>query len=179
MPVPRGSGPSFDGAVPTADAWAGADAEAAMRMYHWFFLARPRPLPETLIGGHPEFYLRHTLESWAGKGFVFDAASLTDYIACFSDPAAIHASCEDYRAGWGVDRAHDEADRGNKLIKAPLLVIWSEAFGLARTQPLKRWGEWAERVEGHAVAGGHFVCEEQPAQVGQSLLRFFERHVKA
>ena len=165
--------------VPTADAWAGADAEAAMRMYHWFFLARPRPLPETLIGGHPEFYLRHTLESWAGKGFVFDAASLTDYIACFSDPAAIHASCEDYRAGWGVDRAHDEADRGNKLIKAPLLVIWSEAFGLARTQPLKRWGEWAERVEGHAVAGGHFVCEEQPAQVGQSLLRFFERHVKA
>ncbi len=165
--------------VPTADVWAGADAEAAMRMYHWYFLARPRPLPETLIGGHPEFYLRHTLESWAGNGFVFDAASLADYIACFSDPAAIHASCEDYRAGWAVDRAHDEADRGNKLIKAPLLVIWSEEFGLARTQPLQRWGEWAERVEGHAVAGGHFVCEEQPAGVGQSLLRFFVRHLKS
>ena len=38
--------------VPTADVWAGADAAAAMRMYHWYFLARPRPLPETLIGGH-------------------------------------------------------------------------------------------------------------------------------
>ena len=87
--------------VPTADVWAGADAEAAMRMYHWYFLARPRPLPETLIGGHPEFYLTHTLASWAGKGFVFDAASLADYVACFSKPAAIYASCEDYRAGWG------------------------------------------------------------------------------
>lgn len=162
--------------VPTADVWAGADAEAAMRMYHWYFLARPRPLPETLIGGNAEFYLRHTLESWAGKGFVFDAASLADYVACFSDPASIHASCEDYRAGWAVDRVHDEADRGTKLIRVPLLVIWSEEFGVARAEPLKKWGEWAERVEGHAVPGGHFVCEERPAQVGQSLLRFFERY---
>ena len=156
--------------VPTADVWAGADAEAAMRMYHWYFLARPRPLPETLIGGHPEFYLTHTLASWAGKGFVFDAASLADYVACFSEPAAIHASCEDYRAGWAVDRAHDEADRGNKLIKAPLLVIWSEEFGLARTQPLKTVGRvgrargracgsrWAFRLRGAAGEGGASRC---------------------
>ena len=99
-------------------------------------------------------------------------------VACFSDPACIHASCEDYRAGWAVDRAHDEADRGNKLIAAPLLAIWSEAFGLAKAQPLKKWGEWAERIEGHAVPGGHFVCEEQPEKVLASLTRFFDRHAR-
>lgn len=165
--------------VPTADVWAGATAEAAMRMYHWYFLARPRPLPETLIGGDPEFYLRHTLASWAAPGFVFDAENLADYVACFCRPDAIHAACEDYRSGWSVDREHDEADRGSKLIKAPLLTIWSEGFGLAPSQPQKKWGEWAERVEGHAVAGGHFVCEEQPEQVGASLLRFFEPHAKS
>ena len=164
--------------VPTADVWAATNAQAAMRMYHWYFLARPRPLPETLIGSHAEFYLRHTLASWAGRGFVFDAASVADYIACFSHPAAIHASCEDYRAGWTVDREHDEEDRGNKLVEAPLLIVWSEEFGVGRSEPLRVWGAWAKSVEGHAVEGGHFVCEEQPVKVAQSLLRFFKRHVQ-
>src|SRR6185436_8928041 len=164
--------------LPTADVWAGASAESAMRMYHWYFLAQPRPLPETLIGGDAEFFLRYTLASWAEKGFQFDAVSLADYTACFSDPACIHASCEDYRAGWSVDRAHDEADRGNKLIAAPLLAIWSDEFGLAKTQPLKKWGEWAERIEGHAVPGGHFVCEEQPEKVLASLTPFFDKHAR-
>jgi haloacetate dehalogenase len=165
--------------LPTAEVWAGADADSAMKMYHWYFLAQPRPLPETLIGGDPAFFLRYTLESWVGRGFHFDEASMADYVACFCDPAGIHASCEDYRAGWAVDRAHDEADRGKKLIKAPLLVVWSEDFGLAKAQPLKRWGEWAERIEGHSVSGGHFVCEEQPEKVRDSLLRFFLKHAGA
>jgi haloacetate dehalogenase len=164
--------------LPTAEVWAGARAESAMRMYHWYFLAQPRPLPETLIGGDAEFFLRYTLASWADERFQFDAASMADYVACFSDPACIHASCEDYRAGWAVDRAHDEADRGNKLITAPLLAIWSDAFGLAKAQPLKTWGEWAERIEGHAVPGGHFVCEEQPEKVRASLMRFFDKHAR-
>ena len=73
--------------LPTADVWAGAGAEGAMRMYHWYFLAQPRPLPETLIGGDPDFYLRYTLGSWAGSGFAFDAANMADYVACFCDPA--------------------------------------------------------------------------------------------
>ena len=165
--------------LPTADVWAGANAENAMRMYHWYFLAQPRPLPETLIGGDPAFFLRYTLASWVENGFEFDAASLADYVACFSDPKCIHASCEDYRAGWSVDRAHDEADRGNKLIAAPVHIIWSEAFGLAKAMPLKRWGEWAARIQGHAVSGGHFVCEEQPEKVLASLTRFFDKHARA
>lgn len=159
--------------IPTADVWARADAEGAMRMYHWFFLARPQPLPERLIGGDPEFYLRTTMQSWAGPGFAFDVANMDDYVACFSDPASIHASCEDYRAGWGSDRAQDEADRGMRKIGAPLLVIWSEGFSVARAEPLKTWSAWAENVAGHAVPGGHFVCEEQPRLVTASLQHFF------
>ena len=162
--------------LPTADVWAGAGAEGAMRMYHWYFLAQPRPLSETLIGGDAAFFLRYTLGSWAGSGFAFDAANMTDYVACFCDPACIHASCEDYRAGWAVDRVHDEDNRGKQLIKAPLLVIWSEEFSVAKAKPLQKWGEWAERVEGHAVPGGHFVCEEQPAKVRDALLWFFLKH---
>ena len=159
--------------IPTADVWARADADGAMRMYHWFFLARPQPLPERLIGADPEFFLRLTMESWAGPGFEFDPANMADYVACFSDPACVHASCEDYRAGWGVDRARDEADRGKKKIEAPVRVIWSEGFSVARAEPLVTWSQWADSVEGHAVPGGHFVCEEQPQEVVRSLQSFF------
>jgi haloacetate dehalogenase len=114
--------------LPTADVWARASSDAAMRMWHWFFLARPAPLPERLIGADPEFFLRTLLQSWAGKGFIFDPDSMADYVACFSDPWSIHASCEDYRAGWSVDRVHDEADRGVRKVAAPLLAVWSEEF---------------------------------------------------
>lgn len=161
--------------IPTADLWARANAESAMRMYHWFFMARPAPLPETLIGGAAEFYLRTTLASWAAPGFSFPEANMTDYVACFSDPRAIHATCEDYRAGWSVDRTDDDADRGRRKISAPLLVVWSEEFSVAAAEPLPTWSAWADSVEGHAVPGGHFVCEEQPERVAASLLQFFAR----
>jgi haloacetate dehalogenase len=161
--------------LPTADVWARADADGGMRMWHWFFLARPQPLPETLIGVDPEFFLRTLLRAWAGEGFAFDAANLADYVACFSDPLSIHASCEDYRAGWNVDRAHDEADRGVRKIAAPLLTVWSEGFSVARGEPLATWSAWADSVEGHAVPGGHFLCEEQPEKLAALLGSFFWR----
>jgi haloacetate dehalogenase len=144
-------------------------------MYHWFFLAQPQRLPETLIGADPDFFLRTIVRSWAGAGFQFDAANMADYVACFSDPASIHATCEDYRAGWGVDREHDEADRGVRRIAAPLLAVWSEGFSVARGEPLRTWSAWADSVEGHAVPGGHFVCEERPDDVLASLQRFLAK----
>jgi haloacetate dehalogenase len=159
--------------IPTADVWARIDADGAMGMYHWFFLARPQPLPERLIGGDPDYFVTTTMQSWAGPGFTFDPANMADYVACFREPAAIHASCEDYRAGWGIDRVLDEADRGSKKISVPVLIIWSEGFSVARSEPLKTWSAWAENVVGHAVPGGHFVCEEQPQRVGALLREFF------
>jgi haloacetate dehalogenase len=159
--------------IPTAEMWAGANAESAMRAFHWYMLARPKPFPERLIGGDPEFFLRAMVKSWAADGFVFDAECLADYIACFSDPASIHASCEDYRAGWTIDRALDEADRGKRTIAAPLLVLWGRDYSVAGADPLAKWRAWADSVEGHAVAGGHFLAEESPEETVAALLRFF------
>ena len=38
-----------------------------------------------------------------------------EYRRCFSDPATIHASCEDYRAAASIDLVHDEADMDRKI----------------------------------------------------------------
>ena len=35
---------------------------------------------------------------------------MQEYVRCFSDPAAIEASCEDYRAAATIDLEHDDAD---------------------------------------------------------------------
>jgi haloacetate dehalogenase len=53
--------------------------------------------------------------------------------------------------------------------------VWSEDFSVARGEPLKTWSAWADNVEGHAVPGGHFVCEERPVDVLASLQRFLAK----
>ncbi len=158
--------------LPTAEHWAKANAESAMQQYHWYMLAQERPLPETLIGGDPDFFYRWTLQSWAGKGFTFDPESLADYLACFSDKASIHASCEDYRAGWTVDREHDEADRNVCKIMAPTLLLWGEQYSVAKAGPLQVWSHWVKNLHGHAIPGGHFGPEEAPDEVAAALLSF-------
>jgi haloacetate dehalogenase len=158
--------------VPTCDMWANANAASAMKSFHWYFLAQPRPLPEQLIGNASDFYLRTILKSWAGHGFSFDPESLQDYGASFSDPACIHATCEDYRAGWTCDRQYDEADRGRK-ITAPMLVLWGEQYGIGKADPLAIWSKWAEDVRGQSLPCGHFLCEEAPHATAEALGEFF------
>lgn len=156
--------------VPTGEVWAKATATSAQSMFHWYLLAQPAPLPERLIGADPEFFLRTLLGRWSGDGFVFEEDAVADYVAGF-DEAGVHASCEDYRSGWHVDRELDEADRGRR-IAAPVLVVYGEDYGVAKARPLQTWQEWAADVRAVAVPGGHFVCEESPEEVTEALLAF-------
>ena len=50
-------------------------------------------------------------------------ANHADIWAALRDPAVVHGMCEDYRAGLGIDRRHDEADRAaGRQIACPTLV---------------------------------------------------------
>ena len=110
--------------VPTHTMFANVDREFALGTFHWFFLAQPYDLPERLIGGDPEYYLRTILARWAGDPGAFAHEAMEEYVAHFRDPACIHASCEDYRAGATVDLAHDEADHSAKhRIACPVLAL--------------------------------------------------------
>jgi haloacetate dehalogenase len=169
--------------VPTINTWEAMDAAFAMDCYHWFFLAQPSPLPETLIGTAPVAYLDHTLASWtAAKNLsAFSPGALAHYRAAFSVPDRIAALCEDYRAGWGLDRARDQADRekGNK-IKCPMLALWG-SVGLPAgavdigTTPLSVWKNWADHVEGEPITAGHFLVEENPSATLEALRRFLRK----
>jgi haloacetate dehalogenase len=168
--------------IPTGSVFAAVDKGVAMSTYHWFFLSQPFDLPERLIGADPEFFLRWTLASWSGDGLAsFAPEALAEYLRAFQDPAVIHATCEDYRAGATVDDETDRADLGHRRIACPTLVLWGDrranrrgrTGAVERRDPLAVWREWAADVRGQALACGHFLAEEAPGETAAALRDFF------
>jgi len=162
----------------TLDNWERMRAASALKSYHWAFLAQPHPLPETLINAHPAYYLEHTLASWTKDKTLaaIDSDALIHYRASVSDPARVHAFCEDYRAGatydWQADRASREA--GEK-IGVPVHVLWSSHYLNASKgtfDPVETWREWARDVTGTEIDSGHFLAEENPEATATAMLNF-------
>jgi len=163
--------------VPTYDMWHGMDRNLAMKVWHWPFLAQPAPLPEMLIEKAAVELLEWKIASWTKVKNLsaFDPRALDHYRVSFSDPARIHAQCEDYRAGVGADLTNDEADRAaGKTIACPFLALWG-GVGIANetSGPLKIWRQWAPQVQGQPIDSGHFLTEENPDATAKALLDFF------
>ncbi len=144
----------------------------ATQYYHWFFLIQPAPLPETLIGNSVEMYLRSRFERPTGGTSAIAPEAFAEYLRCFSDPATIHATCEDYRAGATIDLDHAQED-GAKKVTCPLLVLWGERGTVGRLDPVMEiWRDKAADVHGKALPGGHFLAEECPDETLAELLAF-------
>ena len=162
--------------APTRHVFGDVDKVLALTYDHWFFLAQENDLPEVLIGGAAEHWLRTKLDQWSGPGACFDEEAVGEYVRCF-DQASIHASTEDYRAGATVDLVDDDASwEAGDRIACPTVVLWGEAglVGL-RYDTLAVWRDYAaapELVQGHAVPGAHFLPEEAPAETISALRAF-------
>ncbi|MHB2264807.1 alpha/beta fold hydrolase [Aliihoeflea sp. PC F10.4] len=104
------------------------------------------------------------------------AEAYADFHAAIHDPATVHGMIEDYRAGLGIDRRHDEDDRlaGRKLT-CPLLVLWSARDDLEYLHGdiLGIWRGWASNVSGRSIDCGHHMAEEVPEELTAELAAFF------
>jgi haloacetate dehalogenase len=131
-----------------------ADRQFASAYFHWFFLILPAPFPETLIANNIDAFLKVFMGPVMPKSIEPDAYA--EYRRCFSDPATIHASCEDYRAAATIDLVHDDADMDRK-ISCPVLALWG-ANGLVgrKYDVLAVWRERATQVSGKALQSGHW-----------------------
>jgi haloacetate dehalogenase len=162
--------------VPTVETWARMDRRLGLETYHWMFLAQPADLPERLIGADPDYFLRWTLDSWAGRPDAFDLRALAEYHRAFRDPGVIHATCEDYRAGATIDVEDDAADRDHRRIACPVLTLWAEDKGAEPGwDSVAVWRDWARDVRGQPVPSGHFLPEETPAETLAALEPFLAR----
>lgn len=161
--------------VPTRTLFEATDMAIAMAYEHWFFLAQPAPLPETMIGAAPIAYLHAKIGGWGTGLDAFAPEALAEYERCIQDPASVHAMCEDYRAAATIDLAHDRADEAAR-IGCPLLVLWGDKglmhrhFDVPATWRAKH--AQPETVRGQALPAGHFLVEEAPAATLAALEPF-------
>lgn len=154
--------------VPTSEMYRRTDMSFAMGYWHWFFLTQPYDFPERVISAAPDAFL-----SWIDQPF-FDPAAREQYRRCFSEPAMIHGTCEDYRAGATFDFELDEADRAaGARIRCPVLGLWGSKGLVGRTYDvLEIWRAWAKDVRGQPIEGGHFLPEQAPEETLKALLAF-------
>lgn len=159
--------------APTLTTFEMTDQALATAYFHWFFLIQPPPLPERMIGADPESWLRGCLSRWStGNDPAFAPEAVAEYLRCFSEPEAIRASCDDYRAAAGIDLAHDRADT-DRRIDCPLLALWGAKGFVGRNyNVLALWREKAGTVTAAALPCGHFLPEEAPGEVATLLRQF-------
>ena len=157
--------------VPTLTVYTQVTKALATVYFHWFFLIQPAPLPETLLAGQAEFFLRHfPFRRLIPR--VIPEEIFSEYLRCFADPATLHAMCEDYRAAAGVDLEHDAADLARKL-EQPLLALWGERGAMHPLYDVAQtWRERATYVYERMLPAGHWLPEECPDELSAALEDF-------
>ena len=157
--------------APTAIMYARTDRDFATRYYHWFFLIQAEPLPEQLIGGAAEAYLRaHLAHQYQTPGVPRGPRHRI--------PALLRRPRPDPRhlrglPGRGLDRPR--ARRGGPVGGPAHHPAAAGPVGVAR----HRWP--ALRRAGHLAGGqrrpgrragldcGHVPQEERPAETASPL----------
>ncbi|WPN98296.1 alpha/beta hydrolase [Pseudomonas sp. MUP55] len=163
--------------APTLSMYTQTNEAFARAYWHWFFLIRPAPLPESLIEANPELYLRSVMGSRSAGLQPFTAEAFGEYLRCLQLPGSARGICEDYRASAGIDLEHDRVDinAGNQLTQ-PLLVLWGAEGTVGRCfDPLTEWQQVATDVRGKALPCGHYIAEQVPELLLEEVLSFFAR----
>jgi haloacetate dehalogenase len=147
---------------------------AAVARTHWFFLFNAvRDLPEVLINGREEIWLRHIFSSWTHNPETLTEEEITRYVETYRRPGSLRGAFEDYRAGE-IDVKQDRADHSER-IRMPTLVLWGEDFAAGgRLWDFREvWGEYAEDPHFAPIPQcGHLPHEEHPEVVTAEILRF-------
>ncbi len=163
---------------PTLKMFESTDLAFATAYYHWFLMLQPAPLPEQMLAGHVPFNVLGRVGRAEPDLSAFDPEAVAEYVRCYADPRAIHASCEDYRAAGTIDLDHDRADRGRKL-EMPVLALWGTRAVVGKMfDCVTDWREVANNVTGRAIDCGHFLPEEAPQETLAAIKGFLARHNK-
>lgn len=149
---------------------------ARMAKTYWLFLFHLKlDLPEILITGREEQWLRHLYSEWCYNPHAISGEAFETYVAAYRSPGAVRGALADYRAS-AEDLAQDVADADVK-IACPTLSVWGAEFdGVGKLFDMPAiWSEMATHLRTFEVPqSGHVPQEEQPGLVNELLIDFLD-----
>jgi haloacetate dehalogenase len=158
----------LDGGLPVVEHLERCDARFAAAWWHWFFLGQTDKPAERVICADPEAWYKPDRALMGEENFA-------DYRRAIHDRETVHGMCEDYRAGLGIDRRHDEADRtAGRRVRCPTLMLWSTRDDLEELygDPPAILAPWVTELRSGRIESGHHMAEEAPDALASELLGF-------
>jgi pimeloyl-ACP methyl ester carboxylesterase len=129
-------------------------------------------LPERIASARQFQALRRLFERDARPG-AFSTADIDRYIEAWSQPGAVTAMINYYRASFREPRWDREAR--TRPVTAPTLVIWGQRdryLGAKLAEPNRADVPHLERVI-YLQDASHWVTHDEPAEVSRLLIEFF------
>jgi pimeloyl-ACP methyl ester carboxylesterase len=152
------------------------EMNAKVAREYWFFMFHQiADLPEALIAGREDIWLRHFFSDWCHDPMTISGEAFETYVKAYSAPGAVRGAMSDYRAS-AEDVAQDLEDAERK-IRCPVLALWGADFAaVGRLFDMKAiWSEMAENLSVAPIERcGHLPQEEQPEAVNRLLLDFLD-----
>ncbi|MET0320542.1 MAG: alpha/beta hydrolase [Duganella sp.] len=143
---------------------------------YWFFIFNQVPdLPEALIAGREDLWLRHLFSDWCYNPLAISGEAFDTYVEAYRRPGAVRGAMADYRA-TPEDVAQDKVDADIK-IACPTLSLWGAEFhAVGKMFDMAAiWREMASDLRTVAIPhAGHLPQEEQPELVNAALVEFLE-----
>lgn len=148
------------------------DPDRAWKTWHFAFHLVP-DLPETLLAGRERDYVDWFLKVKVLSPNTFDSAEVDHYAAAVAAEGGVRASLAYYRdAAESARKNHDAL--GRRHLTVPVLGISSSHGSIpdmaASISP------WADNATGVVIPhAGHFIPDEQPDAVVETLTAFIDR----
>ncbi|KAI4663300.1 uncharacterized protein J4E78_003711 [Alternaria triticimaculans] len=151
------------------------DVKGTPDVFHFVFHQVP-DLPEFLIAGKEREYLKHFFDKISYNSAAISPADLEHYALAYSQPGAIRAGLEVYRAFEKDAEENRQWVAEHGKVKVPSMLMNGEKFMLAQSADgmANEYHEGAEMVTIEEAA--HYIAEENPEAFVKGVLEFIARY---
>ena len=158
----------------------GPQSPAVVRERWHSYFHQQSDLPEKLIEGREEVYLRHILRDWTVNKYPPTNEEIEEYVKAYSQPGALRGGFSYYRAAAYEDPPHWQADAGRQLPHQVLFLYGSRQVRTAEAQGAgsleDAWRGAFPNVQGKDTANyGHFLQWETPEDTNREIMDFFSK----
>jgi pimeloyl-ACP methyl ester carboxylesterase len=144
------------------------------RRWHHAFHQVPE-LPEALVAGREEHYLGWFYRNFGARSDALAPAAIEEYLRHYRDPAALRAGFAYYR-NIPISAAFTAGERARGKLDMPVLALGGRDGWGRGDETAESCRQVAHHVTGRVIdQAGHWLLEEQPAQVAAALAEFLAR----